>query len=55
MEQVKTLAFRIEEKIANLIAQDAEKQHTSGGAILRQILFKHYEKDDRLQPAKAEQ
>jgi predicted transcriptional regulator len=52
--QIATLTFRIDKKVAALISEDAEKNHTNESTILRQIIFKHYENDARTQTAECE-
>ena len=55
MKTTKTLAFNIANRVADMITQDADGQHTNESAIIRQIIFKHYEKDPRLsEPVEAQ-
>ena len=50
----KTLAFRVDDDIAEFIRIDADGQHSNESAILRQIIYKHYE-DRRVSRRRAEQ
>lgn len=47
MKTIKTLSFRIEKLIADLVSEDAAKQHSNESTILRQIVYQKYENDPR--------
>lgn len=44
----KTVAFRIDREINRLVSLDAAANETNESAILRRIVYKHYESDMRL-------